>query len=117
MKLRLILASAAIGLFGAHASADGALEREEMVELAWKRGCFNCHEIDTTIRGPAWVDVAERYRDDDAALERLVVKVRDGGSGNWGDDYMSPNRRVPEDDIRKLVGWLLTLDKEGVETQ
>lgn len=117
MKLRLILVAAAIGLSGAHASADADLEREEMVELAWKRGCFNCHEIDTTIRGPAWIDVAERYRDDDTALERLVVKVRDGGSGNWGDDYMSPNRRVPEEDIRKLVGWLLALDKEGVKTQ
>lgn len=111
-----MVAVAALGLSAAHASADAQLEHEAMVELAWKRGCFNCHDIDTTIRGPAWVDVAERYRGDESALERLIVTVRDGGSGNWGEDTMSPNKRVPEEDIRKLVGWLLTLDKEAVDT-
>ena len=87
-----------------------------MVELAWKRGCFNCHDVDQTVRGPAWRDVAARYRDDETAFERLIVTVRDGGRGNWGDDFMSPNRRVPEEDIKRLVAWLLTLEP-GTEGQ
>lgn len=83
---------------------------QDMIELAWKRGCFNCHDVEENVRGPAWRDVARRYRDDAGALERLVVTVREGGSGNWGDDRMSPNRRVPEEDIRTLVQWLLDLE-------
>lgn len=118
MNIRLILASVALGLCASQAAAsEAASEREEMVELAWNSGCFNCHDLDKTIRGPAWIDVAERYRNDETAFERLVVTVRDGGSGNWGDDRMSPNRRVPEEDIRKLVGWLLTLTKDAADAQ
>lgn len=104
------------GLFGAllvasswQATGDPQALQEQMVELAWKRGCFNCHDLETTIRGPAWQDVGARYRDDPEALERLVLVVRNGGGGNWGDDYMTANRRVPEEDIRQLVGWILTL--------
>lgn len=91
------------------ALAAGAEQDEAMIDLAWDSGCFNCHDLDKALRGPAWRDVAERYRDDDEALERLVVTVRDGGSGNWGEERMTPNRRVAEEDIERLVSWLLTL--------
>ncbi|MDR5892711.1 hypothetical protein QC820_07760, partial [Halomonas mongoliensis] len=43
------------------------------------------------------------------ALAHLVVTVRDGGSGNWGEERMTPNRRVAEEDIERLVSWLLSL--------
>lgn len=80
-----------------------------MLELADKSRCTACHDIHEKITGPAWTEVAKRYRGDAGALERLVIKVRDGGSGNWGNVPMSPNKRVPEDNIRKLVGWILAL--------
>lgn len=83
---------------------------DAMEALAWKSGCFNCHDLREHIRGPAWTDVAARYRGDETALERLVETVRNGGRGNWGDDAMTPNRRVPEEDIRTLVTWLLELE-------
>ncbi len=87
-----------------------AAEDAEMIELAWKRGCFNCHDVDATVRGPAWRDVAERYRGDASAEGELFVKIRDGSSGHWGDDRMSANRRVPEEEIRALLTWLLALE-------
>ncbi|HRQ58508.1 MAG TPA: c-type cytochrome [Azoarcus taiwanensis] len=83
-----------------------------MVELAWTRGCFNCHDVEQKVRGPAWRDVAARYRGDETAFGRLIVTVRDGGRGNWGNDFMSSNRRVPEEDIKRLVAWLLALESE-----
>ncbi len=93
--------------------AGGDVQDEAMIDLAWESGCFNCHDLDDTLRGPAWRDVAERYRDDDEALERLVVTVREGGSGNWGEERMTPNRRVAEEDIKCLVAWLLELPLAG----
>jgi cytochrome c len=83
---------------------------EAMIDLAWDSGCFNCHDLDKALRGPAWRDVAERYRGDDDAFGWLVEKVRNGGGGNWGGEAMSANRRVPEDDIRTLVQWILQLE-------
>jgi cytochrome c len=91
-------------------AADAPEDFEAMVELAWNSGCFNCHDLDDTVRGPAWRAVARRYRDDPTAFERLRVKVREGGGGVWGDDHMSPNRRVPMEDIDRLLRWLLELD-------
>lgn len=95
----------------AHASGSLA-DDEAMIELAWESGCFNCHDVDERVRGPAWRDVARRYRDDPEAFERLVATVISGGSGNWGDDAMTANRRVPEADVRALVRWLLALQLE-----
>lgn len=92
-----------------HANDEPA-DDEAIIELAWDSGCFNCHDVHERIRGPAWIEVAQRYRDDGDALERLVNTVIEGGSGNWGDDVMSPNRRVPEEDVRTLVAWLLALE-------
>jgi cytochrome c len=85
-------------------------EDEAMLRLAWDSGCFNCHDLHEQVRGPAWTAVAERYREDDEALERLVQRVIQGGGGNWGEDVMSPNRRVPEEHVRTLVAWLLNLE-------
>lgn len=91
--------------------ADGSPPDDEaMIELAWASGCFNCHDVEERVRGPAWRDVARRYRDDPEAFERLVATVISGGSGNWGDDAMTANRRVPEADVRTLVEWLLALE-------
>jgi cytochrome c len=97
-------------LLAAAAAVAGDEMQESMVELAWNSGCFNCHDLDETVRGPAWRDVAARYRDDEEAFERLRIKVRDGGFGAWGDDRMSPNRRVPMEDIDRLLRWLLILE-------
>jgi cytochrome c len=82
---------------------------EAMIELAWDSGCFNCHDVRDEVRGPPWVKVAERYRGDESALDRLAATVKKGGGGNWGDDRMSSNRRVSDENIRILVKWLLTL--------
>ena len=89
--------------------AMAANDDAAMLELADKSRCTACHDVREKVTGPAWVDVAKRYRNDAGALERLVVKVRDGGSGAWGTVPMSPNKRVPEENIRKLVSWILSL--------
>jgi cytochrome c len=106
----MLLAFAGLHASGLALADPQSADDEVMIELAWDSGCFNCHDVHEHIRGPAWAEVARRYRGDEGAFERLVEKVIVGGSGNWGDDAMSPNRRVPEEDIRALVGWLLTLE-------
>jgi cytochrome c len=108
--LACALATALVMAMPAAATEADAENPETMIELAWDSGCFNCHDLDQTVRGPAWRDVAKRYRGDAEAFARLREKIRDGGSGSWGDDRMSPNRRVPMEDIDRLLAWLLTLD-------
>jgi cytochrome c551/c552 len=89
---------------------------QEMPAMAKKLGCTACHAIDKKIIGPAWKDVADRYTgkgvktfnfkgQDYPLIEGLVMKVSQGGSGNWGTVPMLANdpKGVHKDDITELV--------------
>jgi cytochrome c len=94
---------AAIGV--ALASAP-ALASEE---LAKKQGCTACHAIDKKLVGPAYKDVAAKYRGDKDAEAKLVDKVKKGGVGVWGQVPMPPNTTVKDEDVKTLVKWILSL--------
>jgi len=77
--------------------------------LAQKNGCLMCHGIDAAIIGPAYKDIAKKYKDDKSAEARLVEKVKVGGSGVWGKMPMPANSpKVKDDDIKSIVKWVLT---------
>ena len=73
--------------------------------------CAACHAVDKKIVGPAYQDVAAKYKDDKDASAKLAQKVKTGGSGVWGQVPMPPNAAVPDEDVKALVGWILTLKK------
>ena len=99
--MRLIFAGILAGLFFiAPARADEA--------LAKKHNCTACHGIDKKLVGPAYKDVAAKYKGQTVAA-RLEEKVKKGGSGVWGPIPMPPNAAVPDADIKKLVDWVLKL--------
>ena len=89
---------------------------EPGLELAKKSGCLACHRVDQKLVGPAWADVAERYKGDAKAKQTLIKKVKTGGKGNWtevtGGAVMPPySPRVPDQDIESLVTFVLSLKK------
>lgn len=88
--------------------------KADALALASKSGCLACHAVDRKLVGPAWKDVAARYRGDPGARAKLIEKVSKGGAGNWtavtGGIAMPANApRVPPDDIAKLVDFVLSL--------
>ncbi len=99
--MRTILAALLVGIL----SAAPALADEA---LAKKHNCTACHAIDKKLVGPAYKDVAAKYRGQNVAAT-LEEKVKKGGSGVWGPIPMPPNAAVPEADIQRLVDWVLKL--------
>ncbi len=78
--------------------------------LAQKNGCFVCHGMDKKIVGPAWKDIATKYRGDASMEAKLITKVSKGGAGAWGSTPMPPNSpRVKAEDISSLVKFILSL--------
>ena len=77
--------------------------------LAKKHNCLVCHSVDKKVVGPAYKDVAAKYRNDKTAEAKLVQKVEKGGVGVWGQVPMPPNSTVPDADVRALVKWILSL--------
>ena len=77
-------------------------------ELARKHACTACHGIDKKIVGPAYKDVANKYRGDAKAEATLVEKVKKGSVGTWGQVPMPPNANVSDADAKTLVKWVLS---------
>jgi cytochrome c len=100
MKKPLILAAIVLA-----AAAAPALASEE---LAAKNSCTACHAVDKKIVGPAYKDVAAKYKGDAKAEAMLFDKVKKGGVGNWGQVPMPPNAGVRDNDIKTLVKWVLS---------
>ena len=80
-------------------------------DLLKKSGCTACHAIDKKVIGPAYQDVALKYKGDAGAAAKLQEKVKKGGSGVWGQVPMPPNTQVSDADIKTLVAYILALKK------
>ena len=77
--------------------------------LAAKNSCTACHAKDHKVVGPAFKDIAAKYAGDAGAVDKLVAKVKKGGSGVWGSIPMPPNSQVSDADAKALVGWVLKM--------
>ena len=89
---------------------------DQMLALARRSGCLACHSVDKKVVGPAWKEVAKRYKGSNEARDRLIAKVSNGGRGNWteivGNVAMPPYfPRVTKEDISRLVDFILSLQE------
>lgn len=74
--------------------------------LAKAKNCMACHAVDKKVVGPAYKDVAAKYKAGDVA--KLAAKIKSGGSGVWGAVPMPPNN-VTDDEAKKLATWVLSV--------
>ena len=109
--MRLAIASIVAGVALAAGNANAALDNAAAEALMKKDGCAACHSVDKKIIGPAYQEVAAKYKGDAGAAAKLIKKVKDGGSGVWGPVPMPPNTTTSDADIKNLVDWILTLKK------
>jgi cytochrome c len=109
--MKFVLVSFASAALFAAGTAQAALDNATAEAMMKKDGCAACHAIDKKLVGPAYLDVAAKYKGDKDAVAKLTKKVKEGGSGVWGQIPMPPNAATPTVDISDLVTWILTLKK------
>lgn len=78
-------------------------------ELAQKKNCLACHSLDKKIVGPAYKDVAAKYKGQADAEPKLAAKILKGGAGVWGPVPMPANPQVSADEAKQLAKWVLTV--------
>jgi len=100
MKRIVIALAAALAFVGAAQASE---------ELAKKNNCTACHKVEGKLVGPAYKDVAAKYKGDAKAEAMLIDKVKKGGMGVWGPIPMPPNAAVKDEDIKAIVKWVLSL--------
>lgn len=79
-------------------------------ELAQRYGCMACHSAKEELIGPSFKAIADKYRSDSGAKNKLITKLKTGGSGVWGVKVQPAYR----DEIKNqqhynvLVDWVLS---------
>ncbi|MCG7899115.1 MAG: c-type cytochrome [Candidatus Thiodiazotropha lotti] len=90
-------------------AAAPAAPTGDALAVATTSGCMACHQVETKVVGPAYKEVAAKYKGDAGAVDTLVAKVKAGGVGTWGQIPMPPNAHVSDENIRVVVEWILSM--------
>ena len=80
-------------------------------DLLKKNNCTTaCHALDRKVVGPAYYDVALRYKNEPAVAGKLRVRVKAGGTGVWDKtNAMPPNPQVPDAEMMVMIAYILAL--------
>ncbi len=89
----LVLASA--GLL-----ASGGLYAQSGADVVKAKGCLNCHDFEKKKIGPAYKDVAAKYKDDKSAEAMLVAKLKEGKN--------HPKIGASDAELKAAVGYVLS---------
>ena len=93
----------------------GAEEEEERplgYRLIARSDCKTCHNTFRQTIGPAYVDIAQKYRNTKENVALLVGKIQNGGKGVWGETPMTPHADLDTFDLRQMVDYIMSLDAE-----
>lgn len=69
--------------------------------------CLGCHAIDKKVVGPAYHDVATKYKGDPQALAKVQASIRQGGAGKWGQVPMPANDGLSGAQAKALAEFVL----------
>jgi cytochrome c len=99
MKTILLMVAALLAAGAAQAGPEDAMN---------KAGCMACHAKDKKVIGPAFKEIAAKYKGQDATA-KLMEKVRKGGSGVYGPIPMSPNPpdKINDAELKEAVEYIL----------
>jgi cytochrome c len=98
----------------ADGGAAGVEQGPPGMRLMKKSDCFNCHAVDQKRVGPPFLEVANKYRGKEGALEASVERVLKGSTGVWGKIPMIPHSQHTIDEVREMVRWVYSLEPAGL---
>ena len=78
-------------------------------DLLIKNNCLACHNVNQTVVGPAFKAVANKYRGQADAADKLAKKIRAGGAGVWGAMPMPAHPQISDVDAKKLATYILNI--------
>ena len=84
-------------------------ENEQLKKLMLANNCLACHQIDKRKYGPNFIEIASKYARDKSVIATLATKIKNGGTGVWGEDVMPPQAQVSEADATTMAELILSL--------
>jgi cytochrome c len=104
--VRVFVQLAPVGLDGTPVGDQNA---PPGLKLIRQSGCLNCHALQRPLVGPAFVEVAAKYRDQEGAKDKSIERVQKGSTGVWGKVPMLPHSHRTLDEIQSMVDFVYTV--------
>ena len=79
------------------------------IELINNSDCLTCHNLNKKIIGPSLQDIAKKYENTEANVKMLAGKIKNGGSGNWGEIPMQAHASINQADAETIAKYILLL--------
>ena len=93
--------------------SENEYSAEEIVEVGFVKmegsDCSSCHAKEEKIIGPPLLEIAMEYENNSENIDKLAVKVIEGGKGVWGDYPMPPHPGLSKKDAKAMVAYILQL--------
>jgi cytochrome c551/c552 len=89
------------------AKAGAAGAAIDVQALLNANACLACHALDKRVVGPAYREVAAKYKGDANALAKVQASIRQGGTGKWGPMVMPPNAKLTDAQTKALAEFVL----------
>jgi len=106
----LLTIAAAIASLSISASAF-AVDTAAAEALARREGCLKCHGIDKKKDGPAYKEVAAKYKGKADAEQKLINHLKTGEKAKFPDGHEEEHKIIKtkdDDAIKNLVQWILS---------
>ena len=89
-------------------STKSADQKIDVKKVLTDNACLSCHAIKQKVVGPAYHDVAERYRKNPKALETVMANIKAGGANKWGTMPMPPFSALTDAELKALAQFVLS---------
>ena len=86
-----------------------AAEADEGSSLARQHACTTCHAMDAKLVGPSFKAIAQKYKADATAADKLAAGMLKGSQGKWGPIPMPPVAGLTDQDAKALAQWIMSL--------
>ena len=91
-----------------------AVDADAALSLARQNGCLKCHAVDKHKDGPAYRDIAAKYKDKDHAesVKRLITHITSGEKAKFPDGHEEEHKIIKTKDVAQqtnLIEWILSL--------
>ena len=108
-----VLVLSAMTALATVSGAARAVDAEAADKLLRDNKCFKCHAVDRKKDGPAYRDVAAKFRLEADAQQRLIMHLTSGEMAKFPDGHQEHHKKVKFDnqaELDNLAAWILTLD-------
>jgi cytochrome c len=98
-------------------SVDASTQFSVAKALIMQSDCKNCHKVNSKSIGPMFTSIANKYQSKYAwALDNLPKKIREGGSGVWGNASMPAHPAISLNDARTIVNYIMKIRDKNINT-